>query len=315
MASPGSIIAAAVGFGGANRQADVTLVQRLLNAVPADKGGAMPALDADGLCGPLTCGAISRFQSRSFGTSDGRIDPGQRTEQALVALLNALGVLATLLAGGAASAPPPGGAVDPTTGAPVPAPTAGPRSPIRQRFMAVCRTLLPPPGMLTVGQKSGATGTGCGEFPGRVFTHVPVIPPGRPGAFKADVRGQGVCFLTTPMTIWEQFAKAVDEKHGSRTWVPFAGNRPLPGDIYILGKWENPAAFQHVGVIVTAQGNEWMTADGGQGGEGWQSGFIKRQFHASGQIDGEFGNTAMLRGWVDLDALYAVAVASFPQNL
>lgn len=96
--------------------------------------------------------------------------------------------------------------------------------------------------------------------------------------------------------------------------MPFAGTRPLPGDIYVLGKYENPAAFQHVGIIVSAEGNDWMTADGGQG-NGWQSGFVKRRFHSNGQIDGEFGNKAMLRGWVNLDALFAVAIAAFPANL
>jgi hypothetical protein len=40
-----------------------------------------------------------------------------------------------------------------------------------------------------------------------------------------------------------------------------------------------------------------------------------RRFHADGQIDGEFGNKAVLRGWVNLDALYAVAIASFPRQL
>lgn len=86
------------------------------------------------------------------------------------------------------------------------------------------------------------------------------------------------------------------------------------GDIYILGKFENTAAFQNVGVIVNAEGSDWTTADGGQG-NGWQSGFVRRRFHPSGQIDGEFGNKAMLRGWVNLDALFAVAISTFPANL
>ena len=76
------IIGRSVGFGGANQKADVQLIQKLLNAVPSAKGGPMPTLDLDGLCGPVTCGAIKRFQSQNTGSADGRIDPGQKTEQA-----------------------------------------------------------------------------------------------------------------------------------------------------------------------------------------------------------------------------------------
>lgn len=303
MAGPVNIIRRSVGFGGANQPADVQIVQKLINAVPLARGGPSPALAVDGLCGPLTCGAITRFQTRNIGSADGRIDPGQRTQEALLALLEALGLLAALLSGASGSAPAQ------------PSSPAGPRSPIRLRFMDICRQILPPYGTLTGGQKSGPKGTGCGEFPGRVFVRVPVIPPSMPGAFKVKLGGQN-CFLTTPMTAWEQFAKAVDQQYApARTWVPFGGNRPLPGDIYILGKYENPGQFQHVGVIASTDGKQWMTADGGQGGTGWQSGFVKREFHSDGRIDGEFGNKARLRGWVDLDALFAVAISAFPANL
>jgi hypothetical protein len=97
-----------------------------------------------------------------------------------------------------------------------------------------------------------------------------------------------------------------------KCWVPFAGgNRPLPGDIYLLAQYDKPAQFQHVGVVLDASGSEWSTCDGGQG-NGWQSGAVKRQFQADGVITGEFGNKARLKGWVDLDNLYAVAQASFP---
>jgi peptidoglycan hydrolase-like protein with peptidoglycan-binding domain len=321
-----SIIGRSVGFGGANQQADVQLVQKLLNAVPSAKGGPMPALDVDGMCGPVTCGAIKRFQSQNTGTGDGRIDPGQKTEQALLALLKALGVLAGLLAGGAAT---PGGGVSvpgpvqpptPVGTAQTPAagngsqPSGGAQSPIRRRFMEICKTLLPAHGSLTAGSPAGPKGSACGEFPGRVFGRVPVIPPGQPGAFKVNLSGVGNCYLTTPMTAWEKFSQTVDAQYGASTWVPFTSNRPLPGDIYLLSKFDRPAEFQHVGVIVSADGSDWMTADAGQG-NGWQSGFVKRRFQPSGQIDGEFGNTARLKGWVDLDALYAVAVAAFPKNL
>ena len=334
-AIPNTVIQGSVGLGGANKRADVLLVQRLVNAVPTAKGGPMPALAVDGAIGPKTVAAISRFQKVNLGFGDGRIDPGKRTEQALLALLAALGALANLLSSppgtpgpkgqhpqpGVPTTPPnvpdpPGKGPKTPPDVPTPPPVGGPQTPIRQRFMAICQSLLPPPGTLTQGQPGvGAKGTGCGELPGRVFARVPVIPPGHKGAFRITIQGGHTCYLTSPMTAWEPFSKAVDKQYApARTWVPFSAARPLPGDIYILGQYDDPNRFQHVGIIVNAQGEEWTTADGGQG-NGWQSGFVKRRFHAGGQIDGEFGNKAMLRGWVNLDALYAVAISAFPDNL
>jgi hypothetical protein len=263
-------------------------------------------LAVDGQCGPLTCAAVQRFQALNHVSfADGRLDPGQQTETILLALLASLGILASLLAGRP---------VGPVPATPTHTP-GGPGSPIRRRFMTICQGLLPPAGTLTQGVKpAGASGTGCGELPGRVFARVPVIPPGQPGAFKVTLPGGVTVFLTSPITQWEQFARKVDADHSSLTWVPLSGNRPLPGDIYVLHKFETPSLFQHVGIIVSAEGTDWMTADGGQG-NGWQSGFVRRRFQPSGQVDGEFGNKAMLRGWVNLDALHAVAIAAFPANL
>ena len=164
----------------------------------------------------------------------------------MLELLKALGVLASLLqrwrsrAGWRCQRPRTGPTPDahrhaPNATAGSSQPGAGPQSPIRRRFMEVCKALLPAHGTLTAGQKAaGAKGTGCGEFPGRVFGRVPVTPPGQPGAFKVNVSGAGICYLTTPMTAWAQFAKAVDIQYGARTWIPFTSNRPFPGDIYIL---------------------------------------------------------------------------------
>jgi peptidoglycan hydrolase-like protein with peptidoglycan-binding domain len=307
MSIPSNVVKRSVGLAGFNAPADVQLVQRLLNAVPFARGGPAPPLAVDGQCGPLTCGAIRRFQiTNHVGFPDGRLDPGQQTERVLLTLLVGLGLLAGLL---------PGLLPGPTPVTPPQKPVGGPASPIRLRFMAICREILPPPGTLTQGVKPpGATHTACGELPGRVFLRVPVIPPGKPGAFKAKLAGGATVHLTDPITQWENFAKSVDAEHSARTWVPFAGNRPLPGDIYVLHKFDNPAMFQHVGIIVSADGSDWMTADAGQG-NGFQSGFVRRRFQPSGQIDGEFGNKAMLRGWVDLDAMFAVAIAAFPGNL
>lgn len=310
-----SLFSGSVGYGGINRTADVLLVQKLLNAVPYRKGGPMPLLERDGICGPKTAGAIKRFQSVNLGWGDGRIDPGFGTEQALIALLILIGLLKKLLEDKPATSKP----TSPPSPPPLP-PISGDHTPIRQRFMAICKELLPPPGTLTKGSApTGPKATACGEFPGRVFRRVPVLLPGQPGAFRVKVTTpgfSGYLYLTSPTIGWEQLSQAVDKKYPpAKTWKPFvAGTRPRPGDIYVLGQFKKKQDFQHVGIIVDARGSEWTTADGGQG-NGWQSGFVKRKFHESGQIDGEAGNQAWLRGWVDLDLLTAVAVAAFPANL
>ena len=302
MAVPASVLKGSVGFGGRNQRSDVQLVQAMLNAVPANRGGAAPCLATDGICGSMTNGAIKRFQAANQCYADSRIDAGGKTERTLLDLLDQLGKLLALLGGAATSAPAPTG---PTT--------PGPNSPVRRKYVQTARMLVPPTGLTTGG--SGPSGaTGCGEFPGRVFTKLPVIPPGQPGAFKVHVSGAGTMYLTSPTTWWEQLAQAVDKQYApaKKCWVPFGGgNRPLPGDIYLLAQYDKPAQFQHVGVILDASGSEWSTCDGGQG-NGWQSGAVKRQFQSDGVITGEFGNKARVKGWVDLDNLYAVAQASFP---
>ena len=196
--------------------------------------------------------------------------------------------------------------------------TSGILTKVRAKAKKIAEGLLPAPGKLTNGKpEPGATGTGCGEFPGRVMRRMPVLGPPSRGAFEIDVPGAGKLYLTSPTTHWENLAKAIDEKYkpSKKTWVEFSGsNRPSTGDVYLLSKFENKGAFQHVGMIIGSEGSEWVTADGGQG-NGWQSGFIARKFHASGQIDGEFGSKAWVKGWVDLDNLCAVLSDYFPQEL
>jgi peptidoglycan hydrolase-like protein with peptidoglycan-binding domain len=73
----------AVGFGGSNVFKNVTTVQYLLNCVPAPRGGPMPELVLDGIAGPKTIAAIRKFQTATFGSADGRVDPGAGTIHAL----------------------------------------------------------------------------------------------------------------------------------------------------------------------------------------------------------------------------------------
>jgi Putative peptidoglycan binding domain len=308
MPVPSSGLSGSVGFGGKNQRADVQLVQSMLNALPASRGGAAPPLQVDGQCGAMTNGAIKRFQGANQCYADGRIDAGGKSEKALFDLFRQLGKLAAVPGGVATAVQAPSGQT-----------AAGPSSPVRRRYLQTARMLVPVTGLTAAGSvpetdPDKPKPTGCGEFPGRVFTKLPVIPPGQPGAFKVHVSGAGTMYLTSPTTWWEQLAQAVDKEYAPvrKCWVPFTGaNRPLPGDIYLLAQYDKPAQFQHVGVVLDASGSEWTTCDGGQG-NGWQSGTVKRQFQADGVMTGESGKKARLKGWVDLDNLYAVAQGGFP---
>ena len=145
MAVPASVLKGSVGFGGRNQRSDVQLVQALLNAVPASRGGAAPGLATDGICGSMTNGAIKRFQAANQCYADSRIDAGGKTERTLLDLLDQLGKLLALLGGAATSAPAPTG---PTT--------PGPNSPVRRKYVQTARMLVPPTGLTTGG--SGPSG-------------------------------------------------------------------------------------------------------------------------------------------------------------
>lgn len=75
-------ITAAVGQGGANKAADVKIVQQLLNKVRPSWGGPTIKLNEDGISGPKTIKAIRDVQEFQYGTvffPDGRVDVNQRT--------------------------------------------------------------------------------------------------------------------------------------------------------------------------------------------------------------------------------------------
>lgn len=79
-------IGGSVGLKGKNVSADVTAVQELLNLSRGRLGGPPQAIAVDGVVGPETVSAISRFQKQNFGWSDGRVDPPGTT----LAKLNAI---------------------------------------------------------------------------------------------------------------------------------------------------------------------------------------------------------------------------------
>lgn len=63
-----------------NRADDVRTIQDALNQVTIKgaAGGAMPFLKVDGICGPKTNAAITRFQHAQFGKADGVIEPNKK---------------------------------------------------------------------------------------------------------------------------------------------------------------------------------------------------------------------------------------------
>jgi peptidoglycan hydrolase-like protein with peptidoglycan-binding domain len=72
-------ITASVGKYGVNRSTDVKVIQGLLNLIPQLVGGPEVPLKIDGIVGPKTIGAITRFQNMRLGHADGRVDPHQQT--------------------------------------------------------------------------------------------------------------------------------------------------------------------------------------------------------------------------------------------
>lgn len=68
-----------VGLNGVNRRDDTETVQTLLNKASARTGVPKKLLKVDGWVGPLTVAAIHEFQKAQFGSSDGRVDPNQKT--------------------------------------------------------------------------------------------------------------------------------------------------------------------------------------------------------------------------------------------
>ncbi len=97
-------------------------------------------------------------------------------------------------------------------------------------------------------------------------------------------------------------------------WIePNGTNRPLPGDMYAIGK-NTSSGIVHVGVIIDASTDMWVTADMGQNG-GWGGRRrVKRPFRQEGYLlEGEQetgGGLRQLAGWLDVD-IYP-AFSKFP---
>ena len=83
------VISAAVGALGRNLNNDVSKIQTALNRLGEGDGGAAGSLVVDGWYGPLTGGAIHRFQVRQFPgwKPDDTIEPGKKTLERINLLL------------------------------------------------------------------------------------------------------------------------------------------------------------------------------------------------------------------------------------
>lgn len=77
-------IKAPVGAGGKNVSSDVKVIQQMLNALTPIEGGPDIMLVEDGICGPKTQAAISKYQKKVLGWSDGRVDTAGPTIKRLM---------------------------------------------------------------------------------------------------------------------------------------------------------------------------------------------------------------------------------------
>jgi peptidoglycan hydrolase-like protein with peptidoglycan-binding domain len=82
-----------VGLYGKNTRQDVRLIQTLLNAVPANRGGPSKPLKVDGIVGQHTLAAIKLFQQANTRIVDCRVDPGGPTIQKLVPIVDSVHAL------------------------------------------------------------------------------------------------------------------------------------------------------------------------------------------------------------------------------
>jgi hypothetical protein len=224
--------------------------------------------------------------------------------------------------------------------------------PIRKKILALCAGILPPfPQLLTPGESpmiriSSATHpsipneTNCYAFPGWIArqlgstataTVVDIFPDVKhPGTFKK----QSVTLsLTKGILALEKFAR----DPAIKAWVEFDGtNRPMPGDFYVLTSDATRTKVQHVGVIIDSVGDLWVTADSGQGpakvvrdpkfpddptktievyAKGMAAGYRHRMFGEGGTLTGEFGKTAYLKGWVNIDNAALFPADASPASL
>jgi hypothetical protein len=183
---------------------------------------------------------------------------------------------------------------------------SGPPSEATKRKVAEDRARKGLPPIPTTGGKT----TNCGEFPGWVARRI----GGKLAVdlFKVFQTDFGSIGLTASMTAWDQYGRTVEgyRKSSTRIWRAFGPGcgRPLPGDVYVLGKGPG-GAFAHVGIVYDSSTSTWVTADCGQKG-GFQGTKRQRLYDPNsgtlttmGGGTGPDEGTKWLLGWINIDAL------------
>jgi hypothetical protein len=101
--------------------------------------------------------------------------------------------------------------------------------------------------------------------------------------------------------------KTLAESQGA--WrTPGSGDRPKPGDAYLLGTPQG--AILHTGIIIDSTGDTWKTADAGQGPKDAQAAaYLDRPWDESAKTLGGPAGPRTLIGWLDVDAFPDVGVA------
>jgi hypothetical protein len=149
---------------------------------------------------------------------------------------------------------------------------------------------------LTGGAKRGATKTNCYMLPGFVSYELGAkkLPPAQQASYLKQWSLNGMSRIRTQGLKRNAWITADRVK------------RPRPGDVYGLLYWDKTdldGDFSHVGVIESAEGTEWRTADFGQG-SGWDGvrDYARTYDPAAGTLTGN-GNR-VLGGWVDIDLYF-----------
>ena len=78
-------------------------------------------------------------------------------------------------------------------------------------------------------------------------------------------------------------------------WYPTPDKSPKPGDFFEVGK--RGGTYEHVGIIVAVNGENWSTADSGQGGPGAGYDAIKRKARSSTGVMGWIDADEFFKGW------------------
>lgn len=168
-------------------------------------------------------------------------------------------------------------------------------SPVRQRAKAILDSLLPAAWpderfRRIVGASfdpAATPGTTCGALPGRL------------GVLLGDPTG---------ITRWGVGgARTEGEKRGA--WVEAGGGRlPKLGDIYLTAFPPGSSAgsgYAHVGVIESADGSTWTTADAGQGPRlSPRAEYVERTYDPATNLltrADDPSSARVLVGWIDLD--------------